>query len=372
MCGIAIGIVSVWGHRTMNEIERIEQIVKDAASCGASDIHLIPGAPIMYRIDGAMTPVTEKKISPFEVSDIMKPVLTEKMEAVLETEGEVDFAHSFTGLSRIRINVFRQRGTIAATLRILSAEIPGPETLGLPQEVINLTDLKRGLVIVTGSAGSGKSTTLAALVNEISKKYVKSIITLEDPIEYLLSHNKSVISQREIGYDTKSYAGALQASLRQDPDVILIGELRDMETIQTAITAAETGHLVFSSLHTNNVVSTIERLVDVFPPYQQQQVRVQLADVVKGVISQQLLPKIHSKGRVAAYEVLLANQEVRSAIRNGKTHNIPGLIQNGRREGMQAMDDAIYDLYMKSYISSDTAIKFAQERTEMSQKVTIF
>lgn len=356
----------------MNEIDRIEQIVKDAAACGASDIHLIPGAPIMYRIDGAMTPMTENRLTPYEVSDIMKSVLTEKMKAVLDAEGEVDFAHSFTGLSRIRINVFKQRGTIAATLRILSAEIPEPATLGLPQEVINLTDLKRGLVIVTGAAGSGKSTTLAALVNEISKKYVKSIITLEDPIEYLLQHNKSVISQREIGDDAKSYAGALKASLRQDPDVIFIGELRDMETIQTAITAAETGHLVFSSLHTNNTVSTIERLIDVFPPHHQQQVRVQLADVLKGVIAQQLLPKINSKGRVAAYEVLLANQELRSAIRDGKMHYIPGIIQNGRKAGMQAMDDAIYDLYMKSYISSDTAIKFAQERTEMSQKVTIF
>ncbi len=356
----------------MNEMERIEQIVKDAAACGASDIHLIPGAPLMYRIDGAMTPVSEERLMPAEIAETMRAIMTEQMLETLEKNGEVDFAHSFPGLSRIRINVFRQRGSLAATLRILAVEIPTPQTLGIPQEIINLTDLKRGLVIVTGSAGSGKSTTLAALVNEISKKYVKSIITLEDPIEYLLQHNKSIISQREIGYDTKSYAGALQASLRQDPDVILIGELRDMETIQTAITAAETGHLVFTSLHTNNVVSTIERLVDVFPPYQQQQVRVQLAEVVKGVVSQQLLPKINSKGRVAAYEILLANPEVRTAIRDGKTHHIPTIIQNGRKAGMMAMDDAIYDLYMKSYISTDTAVKFAQDRTEMSQKVTIF
>lgn len=356
----------------MEGMERIEQLVKDAAACGASDIHLIPGAPIMYRIDGAMTPVTEERITPNEVAGMMEPVLTDKMKEILEDAGEIDFAHSFIGLSRIRINVFKQRGTLAATLRILADEIPELKTLGLPEEVINLTDLKRGLVIVTGAAGSGKSTTLAALVNEITKKYVKSIITLEDPIEYLFQHNKSIVSQREIGCDTKSYAGALQASLRQDPDVILIGELHDMETIQTAITAAETGHLVFTSLHTNNVVSTIERLVEVFPPHQQQQIRVQLAEVLKGIISQQLLPKIHEKGRVAAYEILLANQEMRNAIRDGKIHNIPGVMQNGRKAGMHTMDDAIYDLYMKSCISSDTAIKFAQERTEMSRKVTIF
>lgn len=356
----------------MTGIERIEQIIKDAAACGASDIHLIPGAPLMYRIDGAMTPVNEERLVSAEIEETMRAIMTEQMEKVLERDGEVDFAHSFPGLSRIRINVFRQRGSLAATLRILAVEIPTPEYLGIPKEVVNLTDLKRGLVIVTGSAGSGKSTTLAALVNEISRKYVKSITTLEDPIEYLLPHNKSIVSQREIGYDTTSYAKALQASLRQDPDVILIGELRDMETIQTAITAAETGHLVFTSLHTGNAVSTIERLVDVFPPYQQQQVRVQLAEVLRGVIAQQLLPKINSKGRVAAYEVLLMNQEVRTAIRDGKTHHLSTIIQNGRKAGMLAMDDAIYDLYMKSFISTDTAIKFAQERTEMSQKVTIF
>lgn len=356
----------------MDGSERIEQVTKDAALRGASDIHLTPGSPIMYRIDGNMVPVTKERVTPFEVADMMEPLITGEMKEILEQEGEVDFAYSFPGMSRIRINIFKQRGTLAATLRILADEIPEPESLGIPESVIRLSDLKRGLVIVTGATGSGKSTTLASLINRISEKYIKNIITLEDPIEYLQKHNQSMVSQREIGYDTRSYASALRASLRQDPDVILVGELTDLETIQIAITAAETGHLVFSSLHTNSAVATIERLIDVFPPYQQQQIRVQLADVLEGVIAQQLLPKQSSKGRVAAYEVLLNQPEVSIAIRDGKLYNIPAIIQNNRKNGMQAMDDAIYDLYMKSSISSDTAIRFAQKREEMQQKVLIF
>ena len=283
----------------------------------------------------------------------------------------LDFAYSIAGFHRVRFNVFRQRGTYAVALRILSFEIPEAKRLGIPPSVVDLTNRKRGLVLVTGPTGSGKSTTLASLIHIISETYAKTIITLEDPIEYLHPHSKSIVLQREIGYDSKSYASALRAALREDPDVILVGEMRDLETISIAITAAETGHLVFSTLHTNSAAATIDRVIDVFPPHQQQQTRIQLSGVIEGIIAQQLLPK-EGGGRVAAYEVMLATPAIRNLIREGKSFQIQSMIQTSKKLGMQAMDDAIYDLYMQNKISAEDAVSFAQEPAVMQQKVTLF
>lgn len=355
-----------------NSLVRISEILEEARARGASDIHLAPGTQIMFRIDGDLVQMSEDRIKPFEIEELIKPMLSSHQMEELEKNGELDFAYSIAGFNRLRVNVFRQRGTYAMALRLLSFEIPTPKELGVPDSVVDLANRKRGLVLVTGATGSGKSTTLAALIGVIAQKYAKTIITLEDPIEYLHPHNKSMVLQREIGYDSKTYANALRAALRQDPDVILVGEMRDLETISIAITAAETGHLVFSTLHTNSASAAIDRIIDVFPPYQQQQVRVQLSGVLEGIIAQQLLPKQNSGGRIAAFEVMLANPAVRNLIREGKAYQLLSVLQTSRKEGMQTMDDAIYDLYMKSYISSDTAISYAQDPAGMKQKVKLF
>ncbi|MDD6183493.1 MAG: type IV pilus twitching motility protein PilT [Lachnospiraceae bacterium] len=352
-------------------MSKIEDILVEGNNRGASDIHLCPRSPVMFRIDGELVPMSEEFIKAFEIEEMIKPMLTEEQMQELEKMGELDFAYSIAGFNRVRVNVFRQRGTYAMALRILSFEVPTPRELGVPEAVVNLTTKKRGLVLVTGATGSGKSTTLASLIGTIAKNYKKTIITLEDPIEYLHKHGKSMVLQREIGYDSMSYANAVRAALRQDPDVILVGEMRDLETISIAITAAETGHLVFSTLHTNSAASAVDRMIDVFPPHQQQQIRVQLASVLEGIIAQQLLPK-EGGGRVAAYEVLLAIPSVRNLIREEKSFQIPSIIQTNKKMGMQTMDDAIYDLFMKSYIDVETAITFAHDANGMAQKINLF
>lgn len=352
-------------------MSKIEDILVEGNNRGASDIHLCPRSPVMFRIDGELVPMSEEFIKAFEIEEMIKPMLTEEQMQELEKMGELDFAYSIAGFNRVRVNVFRQRGTYAMALRILSFEVPSPKELGVPEAVVNLTTKKRGLVLVTGATGSGKSTTLASLIGTIAKNYKKTIITLEDPIEYLHKHGKSMVLQREIGYDSMSYANAVRAALRQDPDVILVGEMRDLETISIAITAAETGHLVFSTLHTNSAASAVDRMIDVFPPHQQQQIRVQLASVLEGIIAQQLLPK-EGGGRVAAYEVLLAIPSVRNLIREEKSFQIPSIIQTNKKMGMQTMDDAIYDLFMKSYIDVETAITFAHDANGMAQKINLF
>jgi twitching motility protein PilT len=284
-------------------------------------------------------------------------------------KGQTDFAYAISGVGRFRVNVFRQRGTLASVMRILPFTIPEPDLLGIPKEVIEMTSHKRGLVLVTGPTGSGKSTTLASLIEVINRNYPYHIITLEDPIEYLHHHEKSIVNQREIGSDSGDYSQALRAALRQDPDVILVGEMRDLETISTAITAAETGHLVFSTLHTIGADKTIDRVIDVFPPNQQQQIRIQLAAVLECVVSQQLIKKADGSGRVAALEVLFANNAIRNLIREGKTYQIPSIMQTSRRLGMQTMDDAIYDLFMRRIIDAESAVTYAQDPVGMNKKV---
>ena len=347
----------------------LEQIVKIAKTKGASDIHLSPLCPLMIRIDGDMVPVNEEPLLSEDIAELAEVMMGPRRWDELKEKGEVDFAYSVEGYARIRVNVFRQRGTYAMALRLLAVSIPSIEQLGLPNAVLGLTEKKRGLVLVTGATGSGKSTTLAALINIIARKYPKHIITLEDPVEYLHSHSKSAVVQREIGEDSLSYSNALRAALRQDPDVILVGEMRDLETISTAITAAETGHLVFSTLHTNSAAATIDRIIDVFPTHQQQQIRIQLAGVIEGVIAQQLLPKQRTHGRVAAFEVMLGNNAIRSQIREAKSFQIPSTIQMSKKEGMQTMDDAIYELFIKREISGDTALAFAHNVDAMRSKV---
>lgn len=360
------------GEQLDPKLQKFVQILTEAKKLNSSDIHLAPASPVMLRVDGVLVPLQGMDFKPFEIDELLKVMLDDAQLKELDAMGELDFAYSVPGFSRLRLNVFRQRGTYAMALRILSFEVPEVDKIGLPPSVIKLADKKRGLVLVTGATGSGKSTTLAALISKIARTYAKTIITLEDPIEYLHRHGKGIVLQREIGYDSKSYANALRAALRQDPDVILVGEMRDLETIDTAITAAETGHLVFSTLHTNSAASTIDRIIDVFPPHQQQQIKVQLASVLQGVIAQQLLPMEGTKGRVAAFEVMLANAAIANLIREGKAFQIPSTIQTNKKEGMITMDDSIYDLYMRRVISAETAIGYAHDPASMQQKVNFF
>lgn len=356
----------------MENVAKIEQIVKEASDRNASDIHCTPGSPMMYRIDGKMVVASEEITRPSDVEEMIFPILTEKQKAELEENGEIGFAYSLLGVSRIRINVYRQRGTYALSIRILPTDIFSEEQLGIPESILELTKKKKGLILITGPAGSGKSTTIASLMNVIAEEDVKNIISIEDPIEYLFQHNKSMVSQREVGYDTQSYAAGLASALRQDPDVIMIGELRDLETIELALTAAETGHLVLSTLYTEDTVAALERLIDIFPAEKQQQIRIQLSNVLRGVLAQQLLPKADGTGRVAAYEVLIAKEEIKEMIQKGKMHQIRSVIMNGKKDGMQLMDDAIYDMYMKSQISRQMAIRFAEDGAGMQQKIFLF
>ncbi len=351
---------------------KIEEILKLGKEIEASDIHMAPGSPLMFRINGRLVPQNEVLIKPVDVEEAILPVMTKEQMEALERAGEIDFAFSIPGFARVRINIFKQRGTYAASLRILSSEVPSPESLGIPEAVVSLTEKNRGLIVVTGPAGSGKSTTLASLIEVIADRDSKNIITIEDPIEYLHSNKKSIVSQREVGVDTSDYANGIKAALRQDPDVIMLGEMRDMETISMALAAAETGHLVFTTLHTSNTVDALARIVDVFPPHQQQQIRVQLAAALRGVVAQQLLPRSDVRGRIGAFEVLLANEAVKNMIREDKNHHIKSLISNSRKEGMQTMDEAILSAYMKSQIAMDTAISYAHDPDSMERKVRIF
>ena len=340
-----------------------------SVECRASDIHLSVGRAPNYRIDGVLHTEGEEKLKPDDVKNLIMPLLDERHKRELEESGQTDFAHAIPGVGRFRVNVFKQRGTLASVMRALPFEIPEPDMLGIPPEVVAVTEKKRGLVLVTGPTGSGKSTTLASLIQVINRTRADHIITLEDPIEYLHKHDKSIVNQREIGSDTENYAKALRAALREDPDVILVGEMRDLETISTAITAAETGHLVLSTLHTIGADKTIDRIIDVFPPDQQQQVRIQLAAVLECVVSQQLLKRSDGQGRVAALEVLFANNAVRNLIREGKTFQIASIIQTSKRLGMQMMDDALYDLYMQRMVDGETVISYAQDPVTMNKKI---
>lgn len=347
----------------------IEELLQLAKEKGASDLHITVGIPPKCRVHGTLVSLGEQKLLPNDTSLMIQPMLTDYMKQKLEKNGEVDFSFSIPNLGRYRVNVFKQRGSYATAIRLVGTVIPLPKTLGIPESVLELTKKKRGLVLVTGPTGSGKSTTLASLIDMINTNSNSHIITLEDPIEYLHQHKKSIVNQREIGLDTYSYEDALRAALREDPDVILVGEMRDLETIAIAITAAETGHLVFSTLHTIGAANTVDRIIDVFPPHQQQQIRIQLASVLEAVVSQQLIPSSDGLGRVAAFEVMHANSAIRNIIREAKAHQITSIIQTNKKLGMQTMDDAIYQLYISKKIDSENAIHFAQDQVAIERRL---
>ncbi|MFI3237944.1 MAG: type IV pilus twitching motility protein PilT [Lachnospiraceae bacterium] len=346
-----------------------ETLLRMAVDQGASDIHLSTGVNPTARIDGILVPLTEDKMMPADIQTLAESIMSKTQKDILEQEGEVDFAHSQPSVGRFRINVFHQRGSYAVTARVLNFYIPTPEELHVPEAVIETCKLKRGLVLVTGATGSGKSTTLASLIGRINETRNAHILTLEDPIEYIHKHNKSIVNQREVGNDTKSFPNALRSALRQDPDVILVGEMRDLETISIAITAAETGHLVFSTLHTSGAANTIDRIVDVFPPYQQQQIRTQLADVVECIVSQQLIPTREGDGRVAAFEVMIGNSAIRNNIREGKTFHIQSAMLTNAKMGMKTMDDALLELYERAAITRDQALAFSQDSVALSKRL---
>lgn len=354
-----------------NEIakEKINHLLELAAQMKASDLHLIVGVPPKVRVNGALKSLDLPKLLPADVRELAETLIPPALLMRFEEDGELDFSYSIPRVGRYRVNTYHQRGSVSVTIRLISESIPKPEDLGIPESVTELIHKKRGLVLVTGPTGSGKSTTLASLINLINMQYEYNVITLEDPCEYLHAHNKSVVNQREIGTDTRSFGKALVAALREDPDVILVGEMRDLDTISTAITAAETGHLVFSTLHTIGAASTIDRIIDVFPPYQQTQIRSQLALVLEGVISQQLIPMVEGKGRKAAFEVMLATPAIRNMIREAKTHQIATAIQTNRKIGMQTMDDALYELYMNRYIDSEKALGYAQDPSSLASRI---
>lgn len=328
---------------------------------GASDLHLTVGLAPTIRVNGKLIKIGNEKLTPKEIREYSKEILKEKY-AEYDEIGEMDISYSISGVGRFRVNVFKQRNSDAIAIRVIALKIPTLNELKHPKVIKELVEKQRGLVLVTGPTGSGKSTTLAAMINEINNNREAHIITLEDPIEYLHKHNKSIINQREIGKDSKSYKNALKAILREDPDVILVGEMRDLETISIAITAAETGHLVFSTLHTIGAAKTIDRIVDVFPPHQQQQIRVQLSAVLQGIVSQQLVPTEDNKKRVAALEVMITTPGIQNLIREGKSHQIESAIQTGAKYGMKTMDMSLAELYKGKIIDLDTALTYSVDK----------
>lgn len=346
---------------------RIEDLLEQVIKNKASDLHLQVGLAPMLRVDGKLNPVANAPVLTEElVENLVFAILDDDQKQVLLKDKEFDFSFAFGDLGRFRVNAFHERGNLAAALRLIPNEILTAKQLGLPQVVESFAEYPRGLVLITGPTGSGKSTTLAALVDKINTERSEHIITIEDPIEFTHKSKKSVIVQREVHYDTYSFSAALRSSLRQDPDVVLIGEMRDLETISAAITIAETGHLVFATLHTNSAAQSIDRMVDVFPPHQQPQVRSQLANILMAICSQRLVPTIGG-GRVAAAEILVATSAVRNIIREGKNHQLDAVIQTGADKGMQSMDRTLVSLIRSGSITYDDAKSFAVDLEEFER-----
>ncbi|MCA9348584.1 type IV pilus twitching motility protein PilT [Candidatus Saccharibacteria bacterium] len=346
---------------------RIEALLEEVVKRKASDLHLQVGLPPMLRVDGSLVQVAgTEKLSEEEVERLVFAILDEDQKQILLKDKEFDFSFAFGDMGRFRVNAFHGSGNIAAALRLIPNEILSIDQLGLPDIVKKFAEYPRGLVLVTGPTGSGKSTTLAAIIGKINQERAEHIITIEDPIEYTHKSQKSVVIQREVHYDTYSFSAALRSSLRQDPDVVLIGEMRDLETIAAAITIAETGHLVFATLHTNSAAQSIDRMIDVFPPHQQPQVRSQLSNILMAICSQRLVPAIGG-GRIAASEIMIATPAVRNIIREGKTHQLDAVIQTGAEFGMQSMDKTLVELIHAGTINYDEARNFAVDIEELDR-----
>ena len=351
--------------------ESAESILKKAVDMNASDIFMIPGMPISMKINGDIHPIDDEKVFPDAMDKLIEEIYTlsgHRNIASVRSDGDDDLSFSLRGLARFRASVMKQRGSLAAIIRVVRFELPKPETLGIPQGVLNIASLKKGLVLVTGAAGSGKSTTLACVIDKINHERSDPIITLEDPIEYLHRHDKSVVTQREIGQDTENYVSGLRAALRQAPDVILLGEMRDYETIRIALTAAETGHLVISTLHTVGAANTIDRIVDVFPANAQQQIRVQLSMVLQAVISQQLLTTT-SGTLTPAFEIMYLNNAIRNMIRENKIHQIDNVISTSMSEGMVSMNNSLLKLLREGKIDKQTCINFSSDPEQMRMRL---
>lgn len=347
---------------------KIEKLLEEVLKQDASDLHLSVSVPPTLRVDGALKPLNLSALTPEDTEELTFSVLDEQQKEIFLRDKEIDFSFAFGEVARFRANAYHQRGNIGLALRLIPLKIRNIEDLGMPKVCNKFTEYPRGLVLVTGPTGSGKSTTLAAMIDKINSERACHIITIEDPIEYNHPNKKAIVEQREVHYDTRSFAAALRSTLREDPDVVLVGEMRDLETIASAITIAETGHLVLATLHTNNAAQSIDRMVDVFPPHQQQQIKVQLAGMLQGIISQRLIPSIGG-GRIPAAEILVVTPAVRNIIREGKTHQLEAVIQTGAEYGMQTMDRCLAGLIKSGRITMDEAKNYAIDLHELERLV---
>ncbi len=354
----------------MLNIDTLE-LLKAAVRSQASDIFIVAGRPVSLRLNGSITMQNEDLLMPDDSKSIIEQIYemaNHRDIGILESTGDDDFSFAVPKLSRFRVNAYKQRGSLSAVIRIIAFDLPDFKELGIPKSIIDFADYTKGLVLVTGPAGSGKSTTLACMIDHINKKYNKHIITLEDPLEFLHRHDKSIVSQREINVDTESYVTALRASLRQSPDVILLGEMRDYETMQVAMTAAETGHLIFSTLHTIGAANTIDRIIDVFPPNQQQQIAVQLSMVLQAVVSQQLVPTVDGR-MVPAFEIMTVTPAIRNMIRDNKIPQIDGVVYSSSNGELMSMDSSLLNMYQKGQISKDVALTYASNPEMMKRRM---
>lgn len=345
----------------------IDELLEMVVENDASDLHLSVGLPPVLRIDGELKMARYEPLTAPVAQRILYDILSDDQIQRFETELELDCSYAMRKIARFRVNIYRERGNVAGAFRLIPTRIPTIQELGLPPVVEKLTHRRRGLFLTTGPTGSGKSTSQAAIIGQINEERGEHIITIEDPIEYLHSHKKSIINQREVGEDTHSFANALRSALREDPDVLLVGEMRDLETIQLAITAAETGHLVLATLHTNNAAESVDRAVDVFPPSQQEQIRVMLANNLLAIISQQLLPRAGQPGRIAAVEVMIASAAIRNLIRENKAFQMHSIIQTSAEQGMQTMDQALRDLHQQGLITLEVAMNRAHNPSELEK-----
>lgn len=351
----------------------IEELLEDAVGKGASDIHISANLPPVFRIDGKLIRTNHEALTAENVESLVFPILNNEQRRKLEQDWELDLSYGIHGLGRFRVNVYKNNGTYAAAFRTINTQVPTFESLGLPPIVRKITEKPRGLILVTGPTGSGKSTTLASMIDYINENRNEHILTIEDPVEFVHKSKKSVVHQRELGQDTRSFANALKSALREDPDIILVGEMRDLETISLAITAAETGHLVMGTLHTASASQTIDRIIDVFPQGQQQQIRIMLSNSLTAVFSQTLLPKINEngekKGRVMAQEIMVVNGAIANLIREGKTSQMYSAIQTGAQHGMQTLETALANLYKKNLVSAEDALAKTSRPDELRRLI---